>query len=132
MRYVMLTTLACILLVSMGCKDKSGSSNASQQNGDTLTSTPKDGIIGTWEDYSNPILSSTITIYAENGKLYFENKYNDESSRKLEIVEKKSDLGRRFDPVQSFQLGDHWVIDSNGDLLMRDNNGTAYIEKKSE
>ena len=122
MRYLFLTLLICVLLTSIGCKEKSESTGG--------RSTLKDGIIGTWEDNSNPIFSSTITILIEDGQLYLENKYNDGSTRRTKLVEKESSLGRRFDPIPSTQLGDHWVIDSNGDLLLRDNNGTASTAQK--
>ena len=139
MRYLFLTLLTGILLISTGCKksgpsgDQSAQKSGTAQQSTEKSSTPqKDGIIGSWEDYSNPVFSSTITILSEDGQLYLESKYGDGSVRRMKLVEKDSPLGRRFDPVPAFQLGDHWVIDSNGDLLIRDNSGTIFTAKKIE
>ena len=140
-RYVFSTLLTLTLLTSVACSggpDASGdpsaqSSDTAKQGSGKAAAAPKDGIIGRWrDDSSNPILHSTITIYAQGGHLYLENKFDDGSVRKLKLIEKDSPLGRRFDPVPEFRLGDHWVVDSNGDLLLRDSQGTATKAKKIE
>ena len=53
-------------------------------------------IIGRWLD-EGPIVGGRITIFREDGKLFIEQIFTDGSSRKEELVEKKSPLGRRFD-----------------------------------
>lgn len=53
-------------------------------------------VIGRWVD-EIPHASSRFTIFREEGKLFIEQTFKDGSSRKEELVEKKSPLGRRFD-----------------------------------
>lgn len=134
MRYVFSTLLTLTLLTAVaysGGPDSSGdpsaqNSDKTKQGGGEVAAAPKDGIIGRWrDDSSNPLFHSTIIIYAQRGQLYLENEFDDGSVRKLELVERESPLGRRFDPIPTSRLGDHWVVDSNGDLLLRDRQGTA-------
>jgi len=133
-RYVFSTLLTLTLLTAVACSggpDSSGDQSAqgpdkAKQGTAKMAAASKDGVIGRWrDDGSNPLSHSTITIYAQGGQLYLENEFDDGSIRKLKLVEKESLLGRRFDPVPAFRLGDHWVVDSNGDLLLRDSQGTA-------
>jgi len=86
-------------------------------------------IIGRWLDVS-PFVSSRITIYREDGTLYVEQKFKDGSSSNDELVEKSSPLGRRFDKVGGSTAGDNWVLDSRGNLQIRDNDGLIATAKK--
>ncbi|MFH1374955.1 MAG: hypothetical protein ABII79_14320 [bacterium] len=88
-------------------------------------------VIGRWLDES-PYVGSRITIFREGGKLYIEQKFKDGSSLKMELLEKRSPLGRRFDKLEGSSTGDHWVIDSHGNLQMRDNDGLIETAKKIE
>lgn len=88
-------------------------------------------IIGRWLDES-PYVGSRITIFREGGKLYIEQKFKDGSSHKIELFEKRSPLGRRFDKLEGSRFGDHWVLDSHGNLQMRDNDGLIATAKKIE
>ncbi len=136
MRNVLLILITCSLITLSGCKgdsESSGDGSSASSGGGRAVAVPQDGAIGTWRDnVSNPLFFSNISIYAEDGQLYLENKFDDGSSRRRQVVEKKSDLGRRFDPVIPTRLGDHWVIDENGDLLLRDQHGTAAKAEKIE
>ena len=85
-------------------------------------------IIGRWIDES-PYVGSRITILSGDGKLFGEQIFKDGSSFKRELVEKQSPLGRRFDRVDS-RTGDHWVITSNGNLQLRDNDGLIRTAKE--
>ena len=85
-------------------------------------------IIGNWLDES-PGLPSKITIYFENGKYFMQNTYHDGSSSIQEIVKKSSAHGQRFERIKYSKSGDHYLIDSEGNLQIRDRDGliaTAY------
>lgn len=137
MRYKVVTMLLSAGLLMAGCD---GEPEQSAQNTDTAGQTaaktlpaPEDGVIGVWRDnVSNPIFFSKITIRAEDGQLYLDRQFDDGSTRRRRLVEKESPLGRRFDPVPAVRLEDHWVIDPNGDLLLRDKHGTAATAGKIE
>ncbi len=88
-------------------------------------------IIGRWLD-ERPFIGSRITIFHEDGKLFIEHMFKDGSSLKNELVEKKSALGRRFDELEGSSFGDHWVLVSNGNLQVRDNEGLISTFKKIE
>ncbi|BAZ92509.1 uncharacterized protein FOKN1_0104 [Thiohalobacter thiocyanaticus] len=137
MRIFLTTWVALALLILSGCGDESATSGGQPPNGGEQSSQviapSKEGVIGKWRDnVTNPIFHSNVTILAKDGKLYYVNEYDDGSEKRMEVVENKSDLGRRFDPVIPSRLEDHWVIDENGDLLMRDKHGTAAVAKKIE
>ncbi|MFQ6009285.1 MAG: hypothetical protein ACE5K8_10100, partial [Candidatus Zixiibacteriota bacterium] len=61
-----------------------------------------------------------------------EQKFKDGSSLKEELLEKRSPLGRRFDKLEGSRSGDHWIIDTHGNLQVRDNEGLIVTEKKTE
>jgi hypothetical protein len=86
-------------------------------------------IIGRWLD-EGPFVANRITIFREDGRLFIEQMFKDGSSLKKEIVEKKSPLGRRFDKVEGSSAGDHWVLGSDGNLQLRDNDGLITTAKK--
>jgi hypothetical protein len=88
-------------------------------------------IIGRWLD-ERPFMGMRITIFREKGKLFYEQMYKDGSSHKRELVERKSSLGRRFDEVEGSRAGDHWLLDSNGNLQVRDNDGLIATAPKIE
>ena len=86
-------------------------------------------IVGQWLD-EIPYASSRITIFHEGGKLYVEQMFADGSSHKKELVEKRSPLGRRFDQVDAATAGDHWILDSRGNLQLHDNDGLIRTAKR--
>lgn len=59
-----------------------------------------------------------------------ENKYKDGSSGKRELIERDSPLGRRFEKAGGSSAGDHQIIDSNGNLQFRDNEGLIAAAKR--
>ena len=79
-------------------------------------------VIGRWLD-DTPLIGNRTTIFREKGKLFMEHLFKDGSNHKTELIERKSPLGRRFDKVKSSRAADHWVLDSNGNLQVRDNDG---------
>jgi len=48
------------------------------------------------------------------------------------LVARKSPLGQRFDKVADSTAGDHWILDSGGNLQLRDNEGLIATAKKIE
>lgn len=100
-----------------------------------LTQEPEDAsreIIGSWLDES-PFVGNRITIFRKDGKLFMENIYKDGSSGTKELVARKSPLGgQRFEKVGDSTAGDHWMVDSNGNLQLRDNEGWIATAKKIE
>jgi hypothetical protein len=90
---------------------------------------PSREVIGTWLD-ERPFVANKITIFREDGKLFMENKYKDGSSGKTELVEGSSPSNRRFDKVGGSRAGDHWILESNGNLQIRDNEGPITTAKK--
>jgi len=93
--------------------------------------TPSDRkIIGRWVNDS--IVGTRITIFRQEGDLYIEHVYKDGSSGKEALVETSSTLGRRFDMVEGSSSGDHWILDSQGDLQIRDNEGLISTARKVE
>ena len=86
-------------------------------------------VTGSWLD-ETPYVGSRITIYREDGTLYIDFKYKDGSILKEELAEKPSPLGQRFDKKEGSSFGDHWIIDREGNLQIRDDNGLIYTAKK--
>ena len=106
-----------------------GLSTEEEKKLSTAPAPAKREIVGRWLD-EIPYASSRITIFHEGGKLYVEQKFTDGSSLKKELVEKRSPLGRRFDQVGGATAGDHWILDSRGNLQLHDNDGLIRTAKK--
>jgi hypothetical protein len=85
--------------------------------------------IGRWFDES-PSFGCRIVIFRKDGKLFMESTYQDGSGGTDEIVESQSNLGRRFESLGGSTAGDHWILDSNGDLQLRDDQGWISTAKK--
>jgi hypothetical protein len=79
-------------------------------------------VIGKWLDLT-PYIGGKVVIYIKDGKTYKNNTYQDGSGGSKEVVESTSPLGRRFDDVNGSNAGDHWIIDSKGDLQCWDDDG---------
>ena len=86
-------------------------------------------MIGRWLDEG---LGSRITIFDEDGRLFIQQAFKDGSSFKKELVESRSPLGRRFDKVDGSSTGDYWILRSNGNLQIRDNDGLIATAKRIE
>jgi len=98
----------------------------------TLTTPPPSSdrqVIGTWRNEFIP--AAVITIYRKNRKIYMEKLFSDGSALSYEMVEKRSTLGRRFQKVDPSAAGDYWIIDSNGDLQSRDEDGLIATAPKA-
>ena len=86
-------------------------------------------VVGTWLDES-PVVGSKITIYRQNGKLYMEQIFGDGSSSKKEMTKKASSRGQRFEEKSSSSSGDYYLINTRGDLEMRDQVGLVATAKR--
>jgi len=86
-------------------------------------------VIGTWLDNS-PVIGSRIMIYQKNHKFYMEQKFKNGSTSTTEMVEKASSKGRRFEEKKGSSSGDHYLIDRNGNLQMRDQYGLVATARK--
>ena len=75
-------------------------------------------------------LGSQITIYREGGTLYLEQTFKGFGSLKEEMVENSSPLGQRFDKKEGSSVGDHWIIDQEGNLQVRDNEGLIVTAQR--
>ena len=84
--------------------------------------------IGRWLDES--AFNKRVTIFRKDGKLYMEDAYSDGSGGVTEIRERESVIGRRFDKLSESAAGDHWILDSSGDLQLHDNEGLISTAKK--
>lgn len=56
--------------------------------------------------------------------------FRDGSDMTTPVRETRSRLGRRFDPVDGSAVGDHWVIAPDGNLLLRDGEGTIMTARR--
>lgn len=88
-----------------------------------------DSLIGRWRDDS-PFAGSTITITRSNGQFSMRQEFQDGSTRTIELAERRSDSDQRFDPVTDTPSGDHYMIDSRGNLEIRDEDGLIATARK--
>lgn len=79
-------------------------------------------IIGRWLD-DNPPIAGRVSIFRQDGTLFFERVFADGSKHKQEIVETDSEHGRRFEEADDPVNGEHWLLESDGNLQSRDNDG---------
>lgn len=90
-------------------------------------------IIGIWFDES-PGGGLRITIYSKDGKLFMRNTFHDGSYYEKELVKRESPLGQGFEKIDEstdkYTADDHFVIDSNGNLQIRDKRGLIATAKK--
>ncbi len=90
---------------------------------------PSREIIGSWID-DRMYVGNRTTIFRQDGKLFMENTYADGSSGKKEIVAKPSVSGKKFEDKEDKGFGDFYLIDSRGNLQLRDQDGLISTAKK--
>jgi hypothetical protein len=86
-------------------------------------------VIGRWLD-DRPFVGHRVTIFREQGKLFMEQIFPDGSSSKKDLKETRTRQGRRFDEIEGSAYGDHWLLDSDGNLQLRDDEGLISTAKK--
>jgi hypothetical protein len=88
---------------------------------------PSRNIVGKWIWEGG---GATIVIYKKNQKTYMEYGLSEESKIITEMVKSSSPLGQRYDDKEDNPHGEYVVIDSKGNLQMRNPKRTYAIAKK--
>ncbi len=104
-----------------------------QEQEQALTSEPERqsparDVVGQWLD-DRPFMASRLTIYRSGGQLYLERRYPDGSSSDHRLRERATPDGRRFEEVDR-QTGDYFLMDTRGDLQIRDAEGLLATARK--
>lgn len=86
----------------------------------------KEELIGRWLDQT-PLTGGVITI---SKSLMLEQKFKDNSMRKIKLSETQVSRGRRFDHVPASAFGDHYVLLPSGNLEIRDQDGMISTAKR--
>lgn len=73
-------------------------------------------IVGNWIWEA---VGATIVIYKENKKIYMKQKFRDGSQGIEELVKRSSPFGQRYDEKVGNEFGEYYVVDSHGNLQMR-------------
>jgi hypothetical protein len=95
----------------------------------TKAEDPAREVIGSWLDQS-PMVGGKISIYRKDDKLYMERTFKDGSSSNKEMVEKASSSGRRFEEKSGSSFGEHYIVDRQGNLQIRDQEGLIATATK--
>ena len=95
--------------------------------GEVSTSDTEREIIGIWLDENIP---AKLVLFRKNGKSFIETTYKDGSIGTYEMIEKNTSRGLRFDDKKGSAFGDHYLINKNGELELRDDEGLIYIINK--
>ena len=90
---------------------------------------PSREIIGSWID-DRMYLGNRTTIFRQDGKLFMERVSWDGSSGKKEIVAKPSTSSKKFEDKEGNSFGEFYLIDSRGNLQLRDQDGLISTAKK--
>lgn len=86
-------------------------------------------VVGSWFDQT-PMVGGKISIYHKDGKVYMERTFNDGSSSKKEMVKKPSSNGKRFEEKSGSNFGEHYIIDQQDNLQIRDQEGLISTARK--
>ena len=89
---------------------------------------PSRDVIGTWLDES--VIGRKITIFRKAGKLFMDTKYKNGSVDTIELVEKASPRGRRFDYKTDRGNGEYYLINGEGNLQEWDHDGHFLTARK--
>jgi hypothetical protein len=88
-------------------------------------------IIGRW--INDSVLGGLLTIFRERGRVLLEQRFTDRGALRgvlrIELKERPSRVGRRFDRLES-DVGDHWLINADGVLEIRDTDGLIAIARR--
>jgi hypothetical protein len=86
-------------------------------------------IVGDWY-CDQPFLERRTTLYSQDNRIYLKNLFKDGSSSTEEMIEKKTEKGRRFEKKAGSRAGEYYLINSNGLLDIWDSAGKIYTCKK--
>ena len=95
--------------------------------GKTSTLNNEREVIGIWLDEN---ITAKIALFRKNSKSFIETTYKDGSVGIYEMIEKNTSRGLRFDNKKGSAFGDHYLINKNGELELRDDEGLIYIINK--
>jgi hypothetical protein len=91
---------------------------------------PGPDVVGRWIEDCNGG-EGLYTIYRKSGVLYLQTVRSRTSEGIIrEMVEAGYPTGRRFERNEASRAGDHYLVNSNGDLEVRDNQGLISVCKK--
>lgn len=88
---------------------------------------PSRQVVGRWLD-ERPV-GDRITIFEQDGKVYMENVFPDGSKGKKEIVPEPSATGKRYEDKDGNDFGEFYLIDSQGNLQLWDQDGLISTAK---
>lgn len=88
-------------------------------------------VVGSWLDQS-PVVGGRISIYRKDGKLYMERTFKDGSGYNEELAEKPSSSGKQFEKEGGSNFGEYYIIDQQGDLQIRDQQGLIATARKTK
>jgi len=94
-----------------------------------LSDDPSREVVGNWLN-DRPFIGNRTTIFRQDGKLFIEKTYTDGSIGKEELTKSESPLGQCFERVEGSDFGDHWILDSKGNLQLWDKEGLIATFKK--
>ena len=78
-------------------------------------------LVGQWLN-----LNHIVTIFRDQNRIIMDSTYSDGSSGQTEVVEDKSRLWR-FDPLESSDWGEYWILGPRGTLELHDNQGLISV-----
>lgn len=82
-----------------------------------ITVDPSRNTVGNWLEERRGA-AYRISIFSEADQLHMEQTFPDGSQGKYKLIEKSSPLGRRFEKMGRSFPGEHWILDSTGDLQL--------------
>lgn len=94
--------------------------------------TPPPNISGEWyaDGAGGQYFSGPIYIFQEGDKMFLKWVFSDGSVLKREVVGKHTQSGIRVDYIEAIGNGDYYIINSNGDLEIRDSMSLIQTAKK--
>ncbi|MGD9854814.1 MAG: hypothetical protein AB7U20_07665 [Planctomycetaceae bacterium] len=90
---------------------------------------PSRAILGRWL-FDAPVDFYSITIYSEPTGTYMERQFGWSGPIKERLIESKMSTGRRFTMPGPNPKDEHWILDHNGNLHLRDDEGLIVTMKK--
>jgi hypothetical protein len=79
-------------------------------------------IIGEWIDES-PYVDAKYTFLRRSDKIFMIRKFKDGSGSETEMVQKKHSRRLRFEEKRGNDFGEYYLIESNGNMGIYDNDG---------
>lgn len=89
-------------------------------------------VIGSWTAKGTPYatIANGFTIFLQGGQLFIEEIFKDGSIGTRPLAERPSPHGRRFEDRYTASTGDYFLLDSQGNLQLRDKHGLFCTLKR--